>query len=157
MCRPVSRNWNLPAAGLADEGDRLVVAEAAGVVLELLVEPGVPVGLDELLEDVADEPLLVLREEVARHGGLGGVPVVAHAGAQQAELRVHVVPRKADRLPLLGRERGVAAAPASVSAVPSVAAARFAADEPRRRLRRPRRQPRLAGSGDGRLGMAACP
>ena len=55
------------AAGFADEGDRLVVAEAAGVVLELLVEPRVPLGLDQVLNDVANELLLVLREEVALH------------------------------------------------------------------------------------------
>jgi hypothetical protein len=95
-----------PAAGLADQGDRLPVAEAAGVVFELTVVPLVPGRIDQPLEDLPDQLLLVLREEVARHLGVGDVPVVAHAGAEQAELRVHVVPPEADLSPLgLGERR----------------------------------------------------
>ncbi|MFN9959841.1 MAG: hypothetical protein ACK55I_42700, partial [bacterium] len=73
------------AAGLAQERDRLAVAEAAAVVLHLAVEALVPGGIDEALEDLADEPPLVRREEVAGDLGVGGVPVVAHPGPQQAE------------------------------------------------------------------------
>ena len=83
------------------------MAESAGVVLELLVEPGVPLWLDQLLEDVADQPLLVGGEKITPHRGLGHVPVVAHPRPQQAKLLVDVVPGKADLLPLLGRERRV--------------------------------------------------
>jgi hypothetical protein len=45
--------------GLTDQRDRLAVPEAAGVVFELLVEPGMPLGGDELLEDVPDQPPLL--------------------------------------------------------------------------------------------------
>ena len=82
-----------------------MMAEAPAVILHLLVEAGMPFGLDQLLEDVPHEPLLVLGEEGAGQVGLGGVPVVAHAGSQEAELRMHEVPGEADRLPLLGAER----------------------------------------------------
>ena len=48
------------APGLADQRDRVAVAKAAAVVLHLLVEAGVPVRLDQALEDLPHQPLLVL-------------------------------------------------------------------------------------------------
>ena len=88
-------------AGFADQGDRLAVSEAPGVVLQLLVEAGMPFRGDELLENVANEPLLLTGEKAARHVGLGGVPVVGDPRAEQAEFRVDVIPAKADLFPLL--------------------------------------------------------
>ena len=66
-----------------------------------------PFGGDQLLEDVADESLLVAGEKAARHVGLGGIPVVGDPGAEQTEFRVHMIPGKADFFPLLRRQRGV--------------------------------------------------
>ena len=42
----------LAVARLAEDGDALLLAVAAGVVLQLLVDPLVPVGLDDALEDL---------------------------------------------------------------------------------------------------------
>ena len=97
----------LAGAGLADQRDRLAVPESARVVLELLVEPGMPFRGDQLLEDVANQPLLLAGEKTARHVGFGGIPVVCHPRAEQAEFRVHMIPGKTDLFPLLRRERGV--------------------------------------------------
>ena len=66
-----------------------------------------PLRMDELLENLSGERLLVLRVEVTLELGLGGVPVVADARPEEAELRMNVVPREADLLPLTRRQRGV--------------------------------------------------
>ena len=65
MCRPVITNSNLLAARLAEDGDAVLLAIAAGVVVELLVDPLVPLGVDDALEDLADDRLLVFGVEVA--------------------------------------------------------------------------------------------
>ena len=63
---------------LPEEGDALGGAErlAAGVVLQLLHEPLVPVRVHQPLEDVAHDAPLLLREELAVQGVLGDLPVV---------------------------------------------------------------------------------
>ena len=70
-----------------------------------LIDPLVPVGVDDAFEDAADDRLLILGVEIAVDELLGDVPVVGHARPQQAALRILVVPRKANRLALLGRKR----------------------------------------------------
>jgi len=44
----------LAAARLAEDGDGLIVAEAAAVILQLLVETRDPVGNDQALENLAE-------------------------------------------------------------------------------------------------------
>ena len=63
----------LVVPGLAEDGDVLLVAKAAGVVLELLVDPLDPVGVEDALVDLADQGLLVLGVEIAVDGELLGV------------------------------------------------------------------------------------
>ena len=110
MCRPVITNSNFLRARLAEDGDAVLLAVAARIVLELLVDPRVPLGVDDPLEDAADEVLLVLGVEVVVDDVVvGDVPVVGDARPQQAALRILVIPGKADRLALLGRERVVTA------------------------------------------------
>ena len=64
MCRPVITNSNLLAARRAEDGDAVLLAVAAGVVVELLVDPLVPLGVDDALEDAADDLLLILGVEI---------------------------------------------------------------------------------------------
>ena len=94
----------LAAARLAKDGDTLLVAETADVVIKLLVEALVPLRGGDALEDAADHRLLIGRVEIALDGGLGDAPVVFQTRAQKTALRVHVVPGKADLLPLFGFE-----------------------------------------------------
>ena len=71
-------------ARMAEDGDALMLAIALGVVFQLLVDPFDPGGIVEPLEDLADELLLVLGEEIGADHLLGDVPVIGHAGAEQA-------------------------------------------------------------------------
>lgn len=95
----------LAAARLAKDGDALLVAKAANVVIELLIEAPVPLRRRDALEDAADHRLLIGCVEVALDGGLGDAPVVFQPRAQQPALRVHIVPGKAYLLPLLRLQR----------------------------------------------------
>ncbi len=93
--------------GLAEERDRLVVAPAAGVVLQLPVVTFVPTGVDDSLEDRAHECPLVGAVEVGVERRPSDLPVGGDAGAKQSALGIHVVPREGDLVPLAGRERAV--------------------------------------------------
>ena len=96
----------LLAARLAEDGDAVLLAIAAGVIGELLVDPLVPLGADDPLEDLADDRLLVLGVKVGVVDVvLGDVPVGGDARPQQAALGVHVIPRETNLLTLAGRER----------------------------------------------------
>jgi len=97
-------------AGGAEDGDRLLVAKATGIVLELPVEPIVPGGIGEPFEDGPGQLPLVCGEEVAREVGVGALPVVGDPRAEQAEFRMAVVPGQADPRPLL-RAEGVVKLP----------------------------------------------
>ncbi len=96
--------FELAGARFAEDGDALLLAKPADVVLELAVEAGVPVGAGHALEDGADEGLLVAGVEVAVDGRLGDAPVVLDAVAQEAAFLVEVIPREAHRGPLRGGE-----------------------------------------------------
>ena len=88
-------------SGLTEDGDRLALAEAAYIVLQLLVIALVPVGMGHAEEDLAHESLLLAGVEAAVDRGLRDLPVVLEPGAQQAALRIDIIPVKADRLFLL--------------------------------------------------------
>ncbi len=102
--------FELLARGTED-GNVLMVAESAGIVFELLIDAGVPLGLDDPLEDGADHGPLILGEEVAVDLGLGDVPVIADMGAKQSPIPLRfafdIVPIEADRILLLWAERVV--------------------------------------------------
>ncbi len=53
MWRPVITNLELSIARLAEDRDRLLVAESAGIVFQLLVISLVPIGMNDRLEDLA--------------------------------------------------------------------------------------------------------
>ena len=106
MCRPVRTNSNFSPPGRAEDGHALL-AKTAFVVLQLPIEPRDPVGLNQADEDLADQPLLVGRVEVAVDHRLGHVPVGRDPSPQQAERFGLVVPAKTDLLPLFGGERVV--------------------------------------------------
>ena len=55
----------LVAARLAEDGDAVVRAVAAGVVVQLLVDSLVPFGVDDALEDAANDVLLIFGVEIA--------------------------------------------------------------------------------------------
>ena len=97
----------LVAAGMAEDRDAVVRAVAARIVAELLIDPGVPLGADDPLEDPADDRLLVFGVESAAEHLAGDFPVVGDARSQQAALRIFVIPGKTHRLALFGRERFV--------------------------------------------------
>ena len=63
------------AARRAKHGDVLRLAVAAGVVFQLLVDPLVPVGLNDVLEDVPDHRLLVFGVIVAADRRFGNMPI----------------------------------------------------------------------------------
>ena len=84
----------------AEDGDALV-AEALGVVSQLLVEAGNPVALDQSLKDLADEPLLCGCVELAVDARPGDLPIGSHPRPQQAAFLVHVVPGETNLLSLL--------------------------------------------------------
>ena len=95
----------LLGARLAEDGDAVLLAVAAAVVFELLVDAFVPLGIDDALEDAADEVLLVLGVEVViLDEVVGDFPVGGDAGSQQAELGVLEVPGEADGFALRGGE-----------------------------------------------------
>ncbi len=102
-------NSKLLAARLAEDGDALLRTPflAAGVVLELLEDAGVPVRVDDALEDVVDDLLLLLGVEVAADVRPGDLPVVGRreSAAGRAFLGVlfllDVIPVEADGLLLL--------------------------------------------------------
>ena len=66
-----------------------------------------PIGLNQADKDVADQPLLVGRVEIAVDHRLGDVPVGRYPSPQQSSESVLVLPGKTDLLPLLGGERVV--------------------------------------------------
>ena len=72
----------LLASRLAKDGDAVLIAEPAGVVAQLPIDPLVPLGLVEPFKNRADDGLLVGSIEVVIDVILGDVPVGAHAGAQ---------------------------------------------------------------------------
>ena len=57
--------FELLAAGMAENGDAVVRAVAFGVIGQLLVDPLMPFGVDDALEDVADDVLLIFVVEIA--------------------------------------------------------------------------------------------
>src|SRR5262245_11703638 len=57
--------FELVAVRRAEDGDAVVRAVAARVVAELLIDPLVPLGADNSLEDAADDGPLVVRIEIA--------------------------------------------------------------------------------------------
>ena len=90
----------LVAAGLAEDGDALLGAPllAAGVVLELLDEAGVPVGIDDALEDVVDDRLLFLGVEIAADVRLGVICQLLETWVRsKPRLGSLVIPVEADR------------------------------------------------------------
>ena len=95
----------LVAARRAENGDAVVRAVAARVVAQLLVDPLVPLGADDALENAADDRPLIVGVEIALDHLLGDFPVVRDPRPQQAARRVLVVPRKANCLALLRRKR----------------------------------------------------
>ena len=90
----------LAAAGRAEQGDA-VRAEAAVVVLGLLLDPLVAVGAGDFLHDFVNQGLLVLGVERAFNHRLGDVPVGANPRAKR------VFKFKADRLLLLVAEQAI--------------------------------------------------
>ena len=70
------------AAGLAKNGDAVLLAESARVVGELLIDLGVPFGVVEILENRADKGTLIAGEKLVVYVVVGDVPVIGHAGAE---------------------------------------------------------------------------
>ena len=81
--------FELLAARRAEDRHALL-AEAVLVVLQLPVEPRHPIGLDQAHEDLADQPLLIGRVELAVDQRLGDVPVGRDPCPQQAQRLVLV-------------------------------------------------------------------
>ena len=101
--------FELPFAGLSEEGDRLLLAVTTGVVLQLLLQPTVPFGVIEAVEDRLDHVPLVFGVEVAadvHRLGVGDVPVVRDVRPEEASL-VGEVPGEADFRSLFTRQRFV--------------------------------------------------
>ncbi len=96
--------FELLAAGMAKNGDAVVRAVAFGVVGELLIDPRVPFGVDDSLEDAADDVLLIFVVKIAGDELVGDVPIVGDTGSQQATLGVFEVPGETHGFALAGRE-----------------------------------------------------
>src|SRR5207253_2695549 len=121
----------------------------AGVVAQLLAQPGVPVGVKNAFENLQNQFLLLLGEKVAIDRRLGDVPVVRDMGAEQAAA-ILVVPVEADGFLLLVGQLLVEGRD-----MPRSGGRRFSAPSSPRRGRRPspwrprpgRRRARRARSG----------
>ena len=74
------------------EDRHALLAKTVFVVLQLPIQPCDPVGLNQADEDLADQPLLVGRVEIAVDHRLGDVPVGRDPRPQQAERLGLVVP-----------------------------------------------------------------
>jgi hypothetical protein len=69
-------------AWFSKDGNTVGFTEPSTVVIQLLVDPGMPVGLVYTLEDCADHCLLVIVEELAVDVMFRNVPIVGDAGTQ---------------------------------------------------------------------------
>jgi hypothetical protein len=87
----------------AKQRDRLFGAPrlAARIVLELLEQLRIPIRIEQRFVHGMRQRLLLLREKLALDVRLGDLPVVRDVRAQEAALRMHVVPIEADFFALI--------------------------------------------------------
>jgi hypothetical protein len=99
--------FELAAAGSAEESDRLLPAVTSRIILKLLHQPFVEVGVVQSEKNLTDKFALVFRVKLAPHVqgfDVGDIPIVRYMSAEQAAV-VFVIPVEADLLALLRRER----------------------------------------------------
>src|SRR5438132_1961638 len=91
------------ASWRAKDGDALVHAPrlAAGIVLQLFEEAGVPLRVDDAAEYIVNDYLLLFGVEIAPNVRFGDLPVVGDVSAEQPALGVVVVSVKADDFSVL--------------------------------------------------------
>ena len=91
----------LARARLAKYRNRLTLAPAFHVMLQLLVESLDPIRIEQPLPNGADEVLLIAGEKRTANQRLGDEPVVRDMFSQLT-IVVFIIPRKTNRLALLG-------------------------------------------------------
>ena len=85
-------HFELAFIGIAEHGDALRFAVALAIVFQLPIDLRNPIGLEQPFVDRADHVLLIFGVKIAGDHFVGDVPVVAHVRAQQAALRVDMIP-----------------------------------------------------------------
>ena len=98
-------HFELAVARLTEQRDALRMAVATAIVVQLLIDFGNPIGMEQSLVDGPNNVLLIFAVEIAVDRRLGDVPVIADPRGEQTALRIDIVPIEGDDVPLLGLER----------------------------------------------------